>query len=817
MGPKKMQPPQNGDIKMEWINGKLQMLRYCEPTEEESILLDTKRRNVISAMNRVHRDVLGPLKLEPPSDLDPEELMLLACPTDKHSTYDESMEVELKMENCVSIETLVKNVGQVLKGKFLLCRTITPSSKMVGVDAGVEDVEGKKAMRLALFNYSVDARMGKSDFEAVLPLGTMLIVKNPVFKRPSDELFVFGLIVENPADVEILSPKRMKLLFPGVKWKSNLPNDSRYLVNSVLWEFSPDESDLEIATKLKNVANKAFVENRSTDAIRFYDLALEYLPVEEEEKKIPPAASILLVDILSNKAAALIKLDCFNPALICTGKVLEINNAHVKAIYRHAKALIGLGRYSEGGEFLDEKLKQHPSLGDESKDILRLRSIVSELGKPPAKEIVLALLNPAPRNSNRAQPDLPVGMMDRISEFRGPIQLAKSKIGEGEGLFATQDLEPGEVLLVCRPFAAVFVPSEEHKTFSLNSTTRAYLVGLIANKIRLDPELGRDIYTMWAGPDLKSLTENEDLKMTKVDITRIENICKFNSTSVGSGVETGERFISTGVWISSSKINHSCIDSNAMYRNHDSSLIMMVTTFKRVKKGEEILVSYVDAMRPLPMRNFMETHGRVAAGSENATRYPTRYPQHNYPYPHGYPLPATRFICKCRLCELDRSESPVVIAKRDKLLKCLAFNPVTHVYQFERDSFARDLDTIAEVERLRAATPDLNYALTNFGIYVIADLVLLDQHGYANCMYVLTRIYALLQNVPIRNMHPDVAATILVCCMRMGQERAVLRKWTEELRKYCRLYTGTLEYVRAGNHPTIPEELTKFGIEFFTD
>ncbi|OXA47453.1 hypothetical protein Fcan01_17553 [Folsomia candida] len=41
------------------------------------------------------------------------------------------------------------------------------------------------------------------------------------------------------------------------------------------------------------------------------------------------------------------------------------------------------------------------------------------------------------------------------------------------------------------------------------------------------------------------------------------------------------------------------------------------------------------------LSQLMET--RVAAGSENATRYPTRYPQYNYPYPHGYPLPATRY------------------------------------------------------------------------------------------------------------------------------------------------------------------------------
>ncbi|OXA47882.1 hypothetical protein Fcan01_16930 [Folsomia candida] len=38
-----------------------------------------------------------------------------------------------------------------------------------------------------------------------------------------------------------------------------------------------------------------------------------------------------------------------------------------------------------------------------------------------------------------------------------------------------------------------------------------------------------------------------------------------------------------------------------------------------------------------------DADSRVAAGSKNAARYPTRYPQSNYPYPCGYPLPATRY------------------------------------------------------------------------------------------------------------------------------------------------------------------------------
>ncbi|OXA44970.1 uncharacterized protein LOC110857289 [Folsomia candida] len=776
MGPKRMP----GDVWVEREGNVVKLLR-CR-TAEESIGDVTTRQTVISAMARVHREVIDAEKyIKHPSNCKQMEFLLLPYP-DNLSTYDDNMEVKLKMENCVSIETLVKNVGQVMKGKFFLCRTITTSSRIIGVDAGVEDPEGKRAMRLGLFNYSLDAKMGKSDFEAVLPLGTMLIVKNPVFKKSFDSSPIHGLIADNPADVEILSPKRMKVLFPGVKWESDLPEESRALLKShPFWEFSPDQCDLEIATKLKNVGNKAFIEHRSTDAIRFYDVALEYLP--DVEGEITPAVSTLLVDILSNKAAALIKLECFNSALICTGKALRINNGHVKAIFRHAKALIGLGRYSEGGEFLDEKLSQYASLGD---DILRLRSTVPELLKPPGKEIIRALLSLRPTDCGYPQKDLPDGMVDRIPEFRGHVQLEKSKICDGEGLFATQDLELGTIILFCKPFAGLYVNPEEEKAFKQTTPTNQYLIGIVANKIWLDPQLGRDVYALWAGPKLKTLTDNEDPKMRKVDIVRISKICHFNFTgnNLDEDVTDCEDFISCGVWIPVSKINHSCIDANVIYFHHDTSLVMMVTTFKEVKKGEEILMSYINPFLPLERRNFM-SHGA--------------------------------FICKCRLCELDRSESPALIAKRDQLIKSLAYDPDTNLYPFHPCLLAQDLETIAEVESLRAATPDLNFAMTCSGILTIAAVVLLAQCRYVECLSILEKMYAVIENVPTNCVHRAYAERILVCCMRMGKKKAVLEKWTEEVRKYCRLYAGTLDYVRVGKYPTIPEDLKKFGIEFFND
>lgn len=204
-------------------------------------------------------------------------------------------------------------------------------------------------------------------------------------------------------------------------------------------------------------------------------------------------------------------------------------------------------------------------------------------------------------------------MVDRISEFRGPVELGESIVGDGEGLFATEDLETGTILLVCKPFAALYLRPEEKEAFLLSMSTHEHLVGVMANKIWLDPALGRDLYKLWAGPDLKPLTDDEDLEMSKVDIARITKICDYNITISYGDAEDEESCISDGIWLPSAKINHSCVDANVTLCHHDSALVTLVTTFKQVKKGEEILTSYSDPLNPMSSKNYVETHGEYRA------------------------------------------------------------------------------------------------------------------------------------------------------------------------------------------------------------
>lgn len=103
------------------------------------------------------------------------------------------------------------------------------------------------------------------------------------------------------------------------------------------------------------------MQKRYTDAIRWYDLALDYTSLGK-----------IAADIWSNRAAALLNMGCYRAALKCTDRVFEIDPHHVKAIFRCVKSLLGLTRHQEAADFLERKFKENSNL-KENQDLNTLR------------------------------------------------------------------------------------------------------------------------------------------------------------------------------------------------------------------------------------------------------------------------------------------------------------------------------------------------------------------------------------------------------------------------------------------------------------
>lgn len=111
-----------------------------------------------------------------------------------------STTIPLHKKNCVALNDLLKSIDKPIAGKFLLCRTICPPAKIVALFTIVDDPDGILGVQIALYNFVHNAHHQQpADVYQYLPVGTILAIMNPWFKKTADG----GLTVrcDNPAEV----------------------------------------------------------------------------------------------------------------------------------------------------------------------------------------------------------------------------------------------------------------------------------------------------------------------------------------------------------------------------------------------------------------------------------------------------------------------------------------------------------------------------------------------------------------------------------------------------------------------------------------
>ncbi|XP_035707722.1 uncharacterized protein LOC110849769 [Folsomia candida] len=451
-------------------------------------------------------------------------------------------------KNRVTISTMFSNQEKVINDKFFLCRTITPSFKMTRMMSIVEDPEGEDAVRLAIYNYS---KISGGDYlKYAFPVGTILAVRNPSLKNSLDGCL--ALCYDDPNDVVIISEETFATTFPNIVWNGEIPE--KYLPKK--------NPNADKVTKAKNSGNKAFVEKKYLDAIRFYTEGLE------DCRDIG-----IQVQILSNRSAAFLQLGCYYVALVDATDVLKYDPNNVKGIYRRVRALWGIGRYGEALNFVNGKLMSIPSL-QMDKVLIDLRKMGEEFNTQSRTgiydmETIIMKSDP--------NPDL--------AEFMGALKITQIP-GKGRGLVAKKAFSAGELLMCCKAFAH---HKRVHPTsvLSIMSDNSFELVSQIAQKISLDVELRSEFYEHFPRAESSKKTgANEDAD----EISRLQEIVGINSFSNREN---------SGLWVLPSYFNHSCI-GNAMWRIYGD--MMFVRALKSISQGEEVLVAYVNPETDLEQR-----------------------------------------------------------------------------------------------------------------------------------------------------------------------------------------------------------------------
>jgi len=190
------------------------------------------------------------------------------------------------------------------------------------------------------------------------------------------------------------------------------------------------------ATHFKNLRNRQFVSKHFLAAIESYSQGLELDPNS--------------VELLSNRAAAFLKIKCYQRALEDATKVLELDASHVKAIYRKVKSFWGQGAYKECTEFLNNihrALKTDDTIAPLLNETQRMKE-EKETGIISGDAIIKLFQQ---RAGTCEEVDL--------AEFRGAVKIKESKI-HGGGLFASDRIMAGEFILSSKAFNIVFTKAK---------------------------------------------------------------------------------------------------------------------------------------------------------------------------------------------------------------------------------------------------------------------------------------------------------------------------------------------------------------------
>ncbi|KAG9088491.1 hypothetical protein FS749_002132 [Ceratobasidium sp. UAMH 11750] len=467
-------------------------------------------------------------------------------------------------------------IRTVHKKNYLLCRVISPSVRMVAIQAAIEDQNGDVA-DLALYHSFETKEMERDDIASLLPIGLVILIREP--------LFWLGTTGGNPT-IRVDSPA--DVIFPTY--------------NDPVLQRLPDAwKTLEYpdAQGYREAGNKAFNRGHLEVAIRAYTYGLA----------LDPSASLCR----SNRGWCHFKLGNFSSAFSDLRAASEDETLPAdirnKARYRMALVYYAMDRFTDAMEIVNDGVSA--KLSPELFDALR-EKIESRLKEQAHGEYDWFGLHKQ-AGTNHAQ------MLD-VADYIGPITVAEMPTrGGGRGVFTTRRVLAGELLIVAKPFAFAS-PAEFPKDMlrcchpgrtMITGKSAHELTGRAARRLMGDRSgagiLFRDLYS-GENNNVDSLskgtgeTENstflattgrhwtlsDDYENDHIDIEEIRGIIKVNSFQ--DSVTGFPHTESEGIYLIPSLVNHSC--DGTVVRFTVGSIVVMRAS-RSMQAGEEVTCSYI--------------------------------------------------------------------------------------------------------------------------------------------------------------------------------------------------------------------------------
>ncbi|GLJ25761.1 hypothetical protein SUGI_0493210 [Cryptomeria japonica] len=358
--------------------------------------------------------------------------------------------------------------------------------------------------------------------------------------------------------------------------------------------------DGSVAIRVENPANVVRMaevpgENQSPSMV-----------VEEEPRQgngVDKGRKVRLLTVF-NRAETHFQMGDFERALEVCNEGLEIDPENLKIIFLKGRALHSLKSYDQACQVLQMAVEL--SLGQvDIEDALRRSKAACARSQHREYDISEFLLGKQPP--------------PEVEDFVGDVEIKKTRGRRGRGLFATKDIDVGELLLVSN---AAFIVNggvrglEIDQSHEIKGSLQEDLVDAVSNAANKSQKLRQQLYELDDGsvhvrsslPAMDSFHTSRRVTaevLPQPNLQRIRDIVSRNSfggefqTFGEERREDEESLGFSGLWMLPSFINHSCLP-NATRLNVGSAMFLHAA--KPIKKREEITISYFDALLPQPQR-----------------------------------------------------------------------------------------------------------------------------------------------------------------------------------------------------------------------
>lgn len=531
-------------------------------------------------------------------------------------------------------------------GRYLLVRVVEPCFKMSGLMTVVEDRAGTIAI-LSMYNF---IRKASTDVEALLPLGTILAIKEPYYKYSNTNSCVIR--VDSPSDVLILecfgpdngisvyASEMADELLKGVKWSTPQP---KYPY--------PAPSCCQDAEELRQLQLEATRKSNFKD-VAYISTRLLKMGAPAPGPGGQPVDDDTKVYVMMIRAFALNQIGQYETAFDDLKWILDRNPADTSALTLAGHVLFGLRRYDEAERLISALCRVPADPTATSMDMparmklfIDARDRLAECreGKYDLKAMsTLANSVPNPRLNN--------------ADYLGPVKVERRPDGAFR-VVVTEAVRPGTLLMASKALEIVWSSeladgASSHtlinfKNSLVSGPTHCQLVTQLALRLLENPSTCNGLYDL---PALSGLSSQmyADPKAQREPVSDVAQLHllvsqhssvphRYDSSILGGSSESSgddNKEPHAGLWLLPSLVSHACCSSACPTFIGD---FMFLRAKHHLKPGDEVTLP-----RTEPIASLAERSSNLALRS---------------------------ISCYCVMCEAEREESQKVRQKREELLQ----------------------------------------------------------------------------------------------------------------------------------------------------